>query len=113
MSRTISEQEWNGQGEALFGADRMAWRFVCPSCGHVASVADWKAAGAPAEAAAFSCVGRWVGGNEAFGGPGTGPCNYAGGGLIGLNPVRVERGVGLDGIDRGATPVFEFAEVAP
>lgn len=73
-----------------FGADPMKWKFVCPVCNHVASVADWKAAGAPEGAVAFSCVGRWQRvARDAFDGSGPGPCNYAGGGLFQLNPVHV------------------------
>jgi hypothetical protein len=82
--------EWHATGEQLFGPDIMQWKFVCPSCGHVASVQDYKDAGAPEGAVAFSCVGRYLPKrSEAFGGNGSGPCNYAGGGLIGLNPVDV------------------------
>lgn len=90
---TMTEDEWNREGERLFGPDRLAWRFACPSCGHVAAVRDWKDAGASLNAVAFSCVGRWsldpkTAARSAFHGKG-GPCDYAGGGLIGLNPVLV------------------------
>lgn len=78
----------------------MNWKFRCPSCGHVASVQDWKNAGAPENAAAFSCVGRWLQERkEAF--TKNGPCNYAGGGLFRLNPVK------LEGMDVGP---FDFAD---
>ena len=87
----MTHQEWWEKGEQLFGTDIMLWKFVCPSCGHVASVQDYKDAGAPEGAVAFSCVGRYLPkSNEAFGGPGSGPCNYTGGGLIRLNPVDVD-----------------------
>lgn len=106
--RTIAYDEWVAEGRALFGDDPLAWRFVCPCCGHEASVADWKAAGAPETAAAFSCVGRWSGAKrEAFGGKGPGPCNYAGGGLFCISPVEIQRVV--DGQQR-STMAFEFAK---
>lgn len=94
---------WRAKGTELFGADQLAWRFVCPSCNHVASVSDWRDAGASEGAAAFSCVGRWKGGDDSktFRGEG-GPCMYAGGGLIGLNPIVV---VMPDGKERA---VFAF-----
>lgn len=82
--------EWHADGVRRFGPDEMAWRFVCPACGHVATTADWKAAGAPETTVAFSCVGRWAGEKREAFGDGPGPCNYAGGGLIGLNPVAVD-----------------------
>lgn len=73
-----------------FGPDPMNWRFVCPVCGHVASTKDYKDAGAPESAVAFSCVGRWIpGSKDAFETSGHGPCTYAGAGLIRLNPVSV------------------------
>ena len=97
--------EWNAEGERRFGSDRMLWRFVCPSCGHVASVADWKAVGAPEGAVAFSCVGRYLPHcSEMCVKPG--PCNYAGGGLIGLNPVTVSD------MDGKLHDLFAFAEAA-
>jgi hypothetical protein len=96
--------EWKSMGAELFGPDTNNWRFVCPSCHHVASVADWKNAGAPEGAIGFSCVGRWAGAvkGATFNGNG-GPCDYAGGGLIGLNPVELESG------DGHKQRVFQFA----
>ncbi len=97
-------EEWLAEGERRFGPDKPAWRFVCPSCGYVASSREWKDAGAPEGAVAFSCVGRWTGSEQEAFAKGKGPCNYAGGGLIGLNPVHVESGGQV-------LPVFAFAEV--
>ena len=92
--------EWEEKGESLFGSDQFKWAFRCPMCGHVATVQDYKDAGAPEGAVAFSCIGRWVGAKRrAFGGKGEGPCDYAGGGLFPMNPVDVE-----------GHRVFEFAE---
>lgn len=98
--------EWEAEGRRLFGDDQMQWRFVCPACGHVASVKDWQDAGAEEDEVAFSCVGRHSEKPRgAFVSKFTtkknreGPCNYAGGGLFKLNPVEV------DGHN-----VFDFAE---
>ena len=110
---TYTLEEWRAKATALFGADFMKWKFVCPICHHVARVQDWKDAGAPAESAAFSCVGRWAGANPKTAkkgaiGPngiqGHGPCNYAGGGLFQHNPVVV---IDPDGVELRA---FAFAE---
>lgn len=90
MRITMTRDEWHAEGQRLFGDDIMQWKFVCPACGHVASVQDWKDAGATEGAVAFSCVGRYLPVcRDAFA-EGKGPCNYAGGGLIGLNPIDVE-----------------------
>jgi hypothetical protein len=83
----------------------MLWRFECPSCGHVASVKDWKSVGATEGEVAFSCVGRHIQGSKKMC-ERPGPCNYAGGGLIGLNPVSVYVG------DGKVTRVFAFDEEA-
>ena len=100
--KTMSVDEWRKEGVRRFGSDEMKWRFVCPSCGHVASVQDWKDAGAEESEVAFSCVGRHLkDAKQMCEKPG--PCNYAGGGLFRINPVKVicEGGVALN--------VFDFA----
>lgn len=97
-------EEWIAEAERRFGADRLDWKFVCPSCGHIASAREYLDAGAPAGAIAFSCIGRWIKGTDAkktfmHGG---GPCVYAGGGLFGLNPVTIEGG-------EESNQMFDFA----
>ncbi len=93
--------DWHAEGVRRFGSDEMKWKFVCPSCGHIASVEDWKKSGASERQVAFSCVGRHLpNAKSIFCKPG--PCDYSGGGLIPLNPVHIE--------DRGSN-VFDFAEV--
>lgn len=87
----LTHDAFLAQAAARFGPDPMNWRFVCPSCGHVASVADWKKAGAPETAVAFSCIGRWTGSKQTMCSKEGGPCNYAGGGLFQLNPQPVLR----------------------
>jgi len=95
---------WHAEGVRRFGDDPMGWRFVCPSCGHVASVMDWKEAGAPEGAVAFSCIGRYMGATDdkTFHRAG-GPCDYTGGGLFKLNPVEVE-------VEGKVQAVFAFAD---
>lgn len=88
----ITHAEWKAEGLRRFGADLNAWRFVCPCCKHVASIGEWRAAGAGDGEAAFSCIGRRVGAKRQAFGDGPGPCNYAGGGLFQLNPVHVDCG---------------------
>lgn len=100
--KRMTVEEWRAEGLRRFGANEMQWRFVCPSCSHIASVQDWKDAGAGETAVAFSCVGRWTGATrQIFEKPG--PCNYAGGGLFGLNPITVA-------LETGEIRVFEFAD---
>lgn len=91
--RNVTKEDFLAEGEKLFGADRMGWRFVCPSCENIVTTKDYQDAGAPEGAIAFSCVGRWLPGTTAtLGEKGKGFCNYAGGGLFGLNPVAVMDG---------------------
>lgn len=105
--REIHHDDWLAQARSLFGENPGDWRWVCPSCGHVARMQDWLDAGAPREAVAFSCIGRWttpegrdVG--PVAGQPKEGPCNYAGGGLFRMNPVKVKGDCGV------MFEVFEF-----
>lgn len=98
----MTRAEWMQAGTALFGADTALWRFRCPACGYVASVKDWRNAGAEEGMIAFSCIGRLrPSPRDAFMAGGPGPCNYAGGGLFRLNPVDVD-----------GERVFAFAESA-
>lgn len=98
----MKKAEWEVEAKERFGDNIMNWKFRCPACGHIASVRDYKNAGAPANAVAYSCIGRYLDEShkvrEAFG-EGPGPCNYAGGGLFGLNPTEVD-----------GEHYFEFAE---
>jgi hypothetical protein len=97
--RQLSFDDWGEEGRFLFGNDILLWKFRCPSCGYVAAVKDWMAAGAPEGAIAFSCLGRYLKVDKdleavyemaTFKKKG-GPCLYAGGGLIRLNPVQIIR----------------------
>lgn len=98
----IPQEQWEAQAIERFGTDTMAWRFVCPSCGHVAAVKDWRDAGASEKEVAFSCVGRHLPNPvDAFHKPG--PCNYAGGGLFRINPMHVRMK------DGHLTTIFDFA----
>lgn len=92
---TLTLDEWNAEGERRFGADRMAWRFVCPGCGHVQAVEEFKAlkdAGAEPNDAYLQCIGRFADANRRrkwLGGNGPGPCDYASFGLFCISPVTV------------------------
>ena len=102
--RKLTAAEWQAEGVKRFGKSQMGWRFACPGCGHVASVADYKAAGAPEGAVGFSCIGRYLPRcRDWMGGTGPGPCNYTGGGLFQINPVEVIAGGEV-------IRMFEFAE---
>lgn len=87
----LTNDEWYEKGKELFGPEVTKWRFTCPACGHVASVQEYKDAGAPEGAVGFNCIGRYLKGpvRQAFA-KGPGPCNYAGGGLIRLAPFDVD-----------------------
>jgi len=104
----VTLAEWHQQAELEHGKDRMKWRFKCPSCGHEAAVEEWKAAGAPQGAVAFSCLGRYMGepskaAEAAFKRQG-GPCNYTSGGLFVINTLMVRMEDGTE------SPAFEVAE---
>lgn len=91
---SMTLEEWQGEARRRFGVPE-DWKFKCPVCGYVASVKEYRDAGASDSAIGFSCIGRWKAeARGAFEGEGHGPCNYAGGGLFRLNPQPV---VGEDG----------------
>ena len=100
--KTYTMAQWLALGAQLFGPDMNLWQFVCPSCGHVASAPDWKAVGMTPGQVAFSCVGSGMKkAADAFGGKGSGPCNYAGGGLIRIGRVCI--------VELPDTYFFDFA----
>ena len=61
----MTHAEWITKAENRFGKDARLWAFKCPSCGHVATVAEYKAAGAKEGQVGFNCIGRHSGGDEA------------------------------------------------
>ena len=102
--RTLSQVDWLAEGVSRFGEDKMNWRFVCPLCGHIASVQDWIDVDAPDGAIAFSCVGRWIFDSNEIADESPGPCTYSGGGFFKLNPVHVITDDGKE------ARFFEFAD---
>jgi hypothetical protein len=105
----LTKEQWDAEGTRLFGLDKMTWRFQCPACKHVMGVRDYQDARAPSGVVGYSCIGRYhpdgprfrdLGQTDGLQGVG---CDYAGGGLFGLNPQPVE-------FDDGAVrKVFAFA----
>jgi hypothetical protein len=102
----MTYEEWKDEAVRRFGPDPLDWKFVCPSCGYVASVKEWKDSGASEGEIAVSCVGRALGSRKKVGTKTGGPCNYAGYGLLRLNPVRIE-------LDDHTVEAFAFAESEP
>lgn len=104
MDKKYTHAEWKAEAIKRFGQNNKDWKFVCPSCGYVASVQDWEFAGAPTGAVAFSCIGRYTGSTKEMGDKTGGPCNYTTGGLFNISPVTIE----FEGKEHSA---FDFAEV--
>ncbi|MDT0435671.1 MULTISPECIES: VVA0879 family protein [Streptomyces] len=93
--RTLSQAALVAEATERFGTDPLAWAFVCPSCGDVATGADFQQALADAPRANRSgeevlasdvlgqeCIGRTLGalGRAPYSGRG---CDWAAYGLIG------------------------------
>ena len=106
---TMTKEEWLAKGRELFGENFEEWKFICPGCGHVQTIADfrqYKDQGATPNSATCECIGRYAGGkswtdkNPRKTG---GPCDYAGYGLLRISPVHV-----VDGGKK--THSFAFAE---
>ena len=92
----MTYQEWKTEAISKFGEDPKDWKFVCPVCKYAQSIGDFeeqtKLTREEIERViGFSCIGRWLDPSppESKKSKG-GPCNYAGGGLFRLNPVKIE-----------------------
>lgn len=103
MMEPITYEVWKEEAKRRYPDNNVV--FVCPVCGYHQSAKDYKDAGAPDGTWGFSCIGRFrEGSRRAFGGRGDGPCDYAGEGLLPLNPVHVR-------FDDGSIhSVFDFAD---
>lgn len=112
--KEILVEDWLAEGERLFGTDMKQWKWKCPNCGHVQSIADfielrnlklWD--GDAGAVVYYSCIGRFdtripkkdVG--TVFNKKS--PCNYTNGGLFYLTNIFVINESGE------RIPVFEFA----
>lgn len=91
--KKITFEEWEKEGESLFGKDKREWKFVCPNCKHIQCFNDFLKIGIDEETInnviGFSCIGRFMKDCKGELGNKIAPCNYAGGGLFGLNPIVV------------------------
>ncbi len=113
--RLIRHDAWLAEGARCFGGQVLAWRFVCPSCGYICTIADWKEHGAPEAEIAFVCLGTRKGAaHYATLRHQGGPCHYRGDGLFRLNPVRVlfEDGTQRDLFEFAPAPLTEEAQGA-
>lgn len=72
----MTTHEWNEEGERLFGADRDEWKFICPFCQTVASVADYLSVKANPKQIGRQCIGTFVPEVRDLGSKATAPCNY-------------------------------------
>ena len=104
--KTRTYANWERECALRFGTDQLRWKFTCPACGNVQMAEDFRpfqAQGADTESAFKVCLGRYKGARREALGTGSGPCNYAAGGLFNFNPIRV---VFEDG---SSTSVFAFS----
>lgn len=58
MEKEQKFDEWEQEGIKLFGEDKKKWKFICPRCGHVASIQDFLDIGCDANDAFQNCIGR-------------------------------------------------------
>ena len=86
----LTAREWHGRGVEMFGKDKLRWEFRCPSCKSKIIGKQWIDLDFEG-GFAFSCIGRAMKKcGDFLGDKKEGEyCNYAGGGLFGLNPVEI------------------------
>ncbi len=116
--KEIPLKDWLAEGERLFGDDKRQWKWKCPNCGHVQSIADFielrdkKILPSDFDAgkvAYYSCIGRFdtripekdVG--TIWDKKKKSPCNYTLGGLFCFANTFVINE------SRERIPVFDFA----
>ena len=88
--KIYTQKEWLNRGKELFGDDFMDWRFVCPVCGNIQTILDFKKINVePNGVFYFSCIGRYIKDSDGDIFNGKEPCNYTSGGLLTLNDVFV------------------------
>ena len=105
-----SIEEWKAEGKRRFGDDLKAWKYVCPMCGHVASVQDFINAGVSEDdalnGACQECLGRHTGKGAPKKGDSSG-CNWAAYGFFGIYNGKGCIVITVEG--KGAE-LFDFAE---
>lgn len=84
--KVVKVEDWLQELRERFGPNSDDWKFVCPSCGHVQSLADFKAVGQDPNLAYQCCIGRYTGSDDHSGKNG---CKYTINGLIALNTLTV------------------------
>lgn len=106
--KVMTQSEWMEEGKHRFGKDYMEWKFQCPMCGHVASIREFKDAGADSPNCAYQeCIGRYTGKGSPKKGDSSG-CNWAAYGFLGIPNGK---GVIVVSDDDGiGTECFGFAE---
>lgn len=98
-------EEWQAEMRGRFTSmEEVA--FICPACGHVATVKDHMAAGGKADDAPQGCIGRTNGKGSKNGKDQGFGCNWAAYGLLGT----MGKGRKIVFPDKHETEVFDFAK---
>ena len=98
--RVLTYDEWQDEGERLFGDDRKQWKFRCPKCDTKQNFNDFVkftelTPDDITKYIAFSCIGRFT---DKMG------CNWTLGGLFQMHTLEITDPEGNN------HPMFEFAE---
>lgn len=108
----MTYEEWMAEGKKRFGSEFIDWKFVCPICGNVAALRDFKKfkdQGATPNSATQECIGRYLPKEQCHRAFGSStkergrPCDYALYGLFRIPGVIVKQ-------DGKETMSFAFAE---
>lgn len=75
-------QEWKDEQKKRFKDNLLDVAFVCPACGKVSTLREFKEAGATPDDSYQNCIGRFTGKGSPNQSDGTG-CNWAAYGLFG------------------------------
>jgi hypothetical protein len=112
VSEAVPLDTWRTEALERGGGDFLNTPFECPLCGHVATPADFIAAGAKGDRAAVECIGRVIGAKGSLHSkkrPVPQPCDWAAFGLFGT----LNGGVEVQWPDGHTSWSFAFAEPQP
>lgn len=111
--KALTRDEWFALGKKLYGDNVEDWRVRCPMCSHIATVKDFKEAGADGPDSAFvECLGRYTGKSSPVKGDSSG-CNWAAYGLFGIPNDKAYIVMFPDGDKSEVFPFADDPEVQP
>ena len=94
--KELDYNKWLEKGNKKFGRIEN-WKFKCPKCGNIATVAEFEELGKSANTATQNCIGRFT---KEKG------CDWTAYGLLGT----LDKGISVKNVDGSTIQVFDFGD---